>query len=463
MRTLSSLPRRSLTLLTVAAVAVTVLALAPAEQARQPQVASAPRLDSVAAQARASTPVRYPGDASSTTFRGAAFDTCTAPSLGAMRAWRSSRFRGLGIYVSGSERSCAQPELTRGWVRRVTRLGWRLLPIHLGRQAPCTTRTDSATIRRTVAGRQGADAADNAITRANALGIRPGSALYLDVENYNPSRARCRSAVLRFVSGWTRRLHRRGYLAGVYANLSSGAPQLARAYDTGRYLRPDALWIARWDRSPRLFGVSGIPNRYWRNHQRAKQYIGDHTETHGGVRINIDSNRVDAPVATVLRSFRNTKEGALAGRSGPGRRYRAVRSFGAGDRVQVLCQARGSSVRGSSVWDKLGSGVYVPDAHVSTPSQTGFSRRIPQCTYPRQVAGTTRVSLRRGPGPRTAERGRLPGGALAQVVCQRRGGTVGGNNVWHRVRSGAWISDRRLAATGESGLFPGVPRCPLPR
>jgi uncharacterized protein YraI len=338
-------------------------------------------------------------------------------------------------------------------------MGYRLLPIHLGRQAPCTTRRNSAKIRPAVAARQGVNAAVTAIERARALGLRPGSALYLDMEHYNATRARCRVAVLRFISGWTRGLHSRGYLAAVYAGLTSGARDLARNYDNPAYLRPDAIWIARWDGSRRLFGWRGVPDRVWRNHQRAKQYRGDHNERHGGVTINIDSDQIDAPVATVLRTFRATGTDPVPAHSGPGRGLPVVRTIAAGRRVGVLCQARGTLEGQSRVWDKLGNGDYVPDSSVSTPSQTAFHPQIPRCTYPRQVNGTARVMVRTGSGLEFATAGRLAAGSLARVVCQRAGSTVGTTNVWNRLRSGAWVTDARLAGSGSTGFAPGVPRC----
>jgi hypothetical protein len=448
-------PRRGTAVLTLAVAAAATLAFAPPAAVQT----SSPRLAPVAAKAGPTSPVRFPVEAAATMLRGPAFDTCTAPSLRAMSAWRVSRYRGLGIYISGSERSCRQPELTRAWVRRVTQMGYRLLPIHLGRQAPCTTRRNSAKIRPAIASRQGVSAAVTAIERARALGLRPGSALYLDMEHYNATRARCRVAVLRFISGWTRGLHSRGYLSAVYAGLTSGARDLARNYDNPAYLRPDAIWIARWDGSRRLFGWAGIPDRLWRNHQRAKQYRGDHNERHGGVTINIDSDQVDAPVATVLRTFRATGTEPVPARSGPGRGNPVVRTIAAGSRVGVLCQARGTVEGQSRVWDKLGNGDYVPDTSVSTPSQTGFNPRIPRCTYPRQVNGTTRVMRRTGPGLEFATSGRLSAGSLARVVCQRAGTTVGATDVWNRLRSGAWVTDARLASSGSTGFARGVPRC----
>ena len=125
-----------------------------------------------------------------------------------------------------------------------------------------------------------ADAAD-AVVQAQALGILPGSAIYGDMEHYSATDVACRAAVLTYVSAWTKELHRLGYLAGMYTNLSSGARHLSEAYASTAYARVDALWIARWDCITTLTGWAGIPDMQWANHQRGKQYQGDHDETYG--------------------------------------------------------------------------------------------------------------------------------------------------------------------------------------
>ena len=105
-----------------------------------------------------------------------------------------------------------------------------------------------------------ADAAD-AVVQAQALGMLPGSAIYGDMENYSSTDAACRAAVLTYVSAWTKELHRLGYLAGMYANLSSGAKHLSEAYASTAYARPDALWIARWDDSTDADRLGWHPQR----------------------------------------------------------------------------------------------------------------------------------------------------------------------------------------------------------
>src|SRR3954451_5397419 len=93
------------------------------------------------AQAEPTTPITYNAGTTATRFTGLAFDTCTAPTLAQMTAWKASPYKAIGIYFGGVNRSCAQPQLTPAWVTAVTAMGWRLVPIYLGLQAPCGTRT----------------------------------------------------------------------------------------------------------------------------------------------------------------------------------------------------------------------------------------------------------------------------------------------------------------------------------
>src|SRR3990170_1421122 len=109
----------------------------------------------VPVSAEPATPVRYPRASATTTYSGLAFDTCTAPPLSTMRAWRSSPYRAIGVYVGGMNRGCSQPELTPAWVSATTRMGWRLLPTYVGRQPRCGGRGDHVKIRTGIAGAQG--------------------------------------------------------------------------------------------------------------------------------------------------------------------------------------------------------------------------------------------------------------------------------------------------------------------
>lgn len=375
-----------------------------------------------------------------------------------MQAWRASPYDGVGVYLGGANRTCSQPNLTASWVTAVSTMRWRIIPIYMGRQAPCTFRPNAVTFSSTTAATYGKSNAADAVTKAKALGMLPGSAIYGDMEHYDVTDASCRTAVLRFLSAWTKELHRQGYLSGVYAGLNSGARHLSDAYASTSYARPDALWIARWDGVPSLSGWAGIPDSRWAGQQRGKQYRGDHNETHGGVLVNIDSDRFDAPVATVAYSYSVTSSTPLNGRSGPSTSSAIVKTYPAGSTVKVVCQAAGSKVSTTAVWDKLTDGSYVSDYYVSTASNTSYTAPLPRCSYPYQVTATT-VNERTGPGFSYSVVGSLSSGSLGWVTCQRAGSVNGTTSVWDRLTNDHYVTDRYLSTPSATTYSKPIPRC----
>ncbi|OLF05736.1 hypothetical protein BLA60_35075 [Actinophytocola xinjiangensis] len=231
------------------------------------------------------------------TYEGKGFDVCAAPSQATMNAWQASPYRAVGIYSSGDLRACSQPNLTPTWVANQAANGWRFILTDVGRQAPCTSyrlrmSTDPATARQ-----QGRTAAAGAISAATALGFGSGSAVYSDIENYT-STASCKASVLSYVSGWTERLHESGWLSGVYSSASSGIRDLASAYNSSTYLRPDHIWFAWWNDRADTDTGSYAPAEYWPN-ARLHQYAGEVPETWGGVRLSgIDRNYLDVGAGT---------------------------------------------------------------------------------------------------------------------------------------------------------------------
>lgn len=224
------------------------------------------------------------------TYAGAGFDACTAPSSQSMDAWLGSPYHAIGIYVGGVSRACSQSNLTADWVAHQTGNGWHLIPIYVGRQAPCSgyaTRIDPGS-----AFQQGVEAGSDAAAQAAALGLAAGSVLFNDMESYDSNDVACREGVLQFLSGWTAQLHGLGYRSGVYSSASTGIRDLVSIVGSPGYAVPDAVWFARWN------GVATtddpvLPADYWNQHQRIKQYQGGHDESYNGVTINIDSNQLD--------------------------------------------------------------------------------------------------------------------------------------------------------------------------
>ncbi|WP_051107962.1 DUF1906 domain-containing protein [Actinomadura atramentaria] len=221
---------------------------------------------------------------------GRAFDTCAAPSLRTMRAWRSA-YRIANVYIGGVARGCAQPNLTRSWVRRVRALGYRLIPTYVGHQAPCAqfrTRFTPAN-----AAKAGAWNAKNAVARARKLGIPARSPIYFDLEGYDSDDASCRAAAMKFLNAWTRGLRARHYVPGVYSSVGSGIRDLGRARGIAK---PPIVWYAHWDGRTAVYDNPYLDRSWWPPHRRIKQYRGGHRETHGGVALNVDSNAVDGRV-----------------------------------------------------------------------------------------------------------------------------------------------------------------------
>lgn len=232
------------------------------------------------------------------TFTGAGFDTCHAPSLKAMSAWwKSSPYRAIGVYVGGPNRACGDGNLSSGWVHSVNAMGWHLVPIYVGQQAPCEHQPHLGLMNAKNAADDAASAADDATNRAAALGIARGSAIYFDLESYGRKNAACTNTVVRYIGAWVGRLHAHGYLAGVYSSAGSGITDLAHVSIPG-VAKPDALWIARWDNHSTVQDAS-VPNNAWTPHERIKQFTGGHKESHGGVTMSIDRDWLDGPVARI--------------------------------------------------------------------------------------------------------------------------------------------------------------------
>lgn len=401
----------------------------------------------------------YGAGATATRLSGLAFDACQAPSLDALRAWRAeSPYRGVGIYTSGRNRLCdEQPLLTPSYITTAGRMGWRFIPIHVGRQAPCTT-NGWAKISRYVPYSNGQAEADEAVEAVRALGMLSGTAIYLDIEHYDPSDAACARTVLRFVEGWVDRLHQRGFLAGVYSSGSSGVADLVEAYAEPGHSRPDAIWFAHWNKQPTVWNSPYVPEHMWRVYQRMHQYDANpDEETYGGYWINIDANAVHGIFASIRYRYTATSRSPLNVRRGPKTSEPVLRTIPPGAPVEVACQAPGQLVGSTKVWNRLSNGGWVTDAYVSTPSRTGYSYPVPRCSTPFQAMADVR--RRTGPSLGNATVGILTQGSLAHVECQTYGQLVGDTRVWNRLVDGSWVTDDLLRSRSRTGFSFPAPRC----
>ena len=228
------------------------------------------------ASARATVP------AGATDFTGKGFDACTAPSAATMATWlRLSPYRAVGIYIGGSDRACAQPDLTASWVSQQQAAGWHFMPIYVGPQASFGEIHSAAS--------QAVSAAQDAVSQARQLGFGPGTPLYYDMEAYPGT---LNGRVLRFLTSWTRELHTLGYSSGVYSNSLSGIQALASNYTNTADTMPDVIYDALWNGAANTLDPI-LSSTQWAGHHRVHQYQGGQNVTYGGATVNIDQDYLD--------------------------------------------------------------------------------------------------------------------------------------------------------------------------
>jgi hypothetical protein len=220
-------------------------------------------------------------------YHGLGFDACTAPSAAYMKAWRAhSPYRAIGVYVGGSDKACAQPNLTSAWLRNEAAAGWHFLPLYVGPQAGFGELMAPA--------KQGRAAASDAVMQAERLGFSARTPIYYDMEAFAPSRT---GNALRFLSAWTTRLHALGYSSGIYSSSSSGIAVLSQQYSGHKYAMPDVIYDALWNGKKNTSDLVFKAGQ-WANHQRVHQFAGNVVRTFGGDTINIDRDflNVNLPV-----------------------------------------------------------------------------------------------------------------------------------------------------------------------
>jgi photosystem II stability/assembly factor-like uncharacterized protein len=235
----------------------------------------------------------------------AGFDACTLPSISKMQTWwNTSPYWIYGLYLGGisypDPPSCSKADAT--WVGAVRQQGWQFIPTWVGPQAPCSPYKNKMNSDAGIAYQQGRAEAEAAFTAAVSVGlITPNqkTVIYYDLENFGGASDACRLTAKSFINGWTERLHELGQRAGGYG---SGCSSYIRDWTTIANV-PDDIWAASWytpyeyDPYASVFGVLCLDNRLWANHQRIRQYAGDHKEVWGGQSHTIDSDIADGEVA----------------------------------------------------------------------------------------------------------------------------------------------------------------------
>ncbi|HXL88166.1 MAG TPA: glycoside hydrolase domain-containing protein [Streptosporangiaceae bacterium] len=238
-------------------------------------------------------PAASPGPAATEPMPG--FDTCTAPSLRAMRAWRA-KFAATAIYIGGEEMACDYGNLSTEWIKAAEAMGWSLLPTYVGPQASCNA--FSGEIDPKDAAAEGRAAAVDAVADAEMFGLGKGTPVYYDMEAYDNSDARCVMGVLTFLDAWTRQLNADGYVSGVYSSADSGIIDLDTISSVDRHslAEPQQLWFALWDDSNNLNGEPYLTVPLWPPAHRSKQYAGSERVKIHGFALDVDLDLVDSAV-----------------------------------------------------------------------------------------------------------------------------------------------------------------------
>jgi photosystem II stability/assembly factor-like uncharacterized protein len=245
--------------------------------------------------------VFLPGQVITTTGHG--FDRCTLPTPSQMQTWwDNSPYSVWNIYLGGIHFYCPTADLNISWVQSVTQQGWQFILTWVGPQAPCSTKTYRFSSNTTTAYGQGIDEAAAALARADSLGITGDKIIYYDLETYPNPDTTCKNAVNAFLQGWTDWLHLQGDKSGVYAAPCYNNSNMADWWFLNS--PPDDVWIAHWllpagYRPDATVWTICLPDSYWPDHQRLRQYSGDYSETWGGVTMGIDSDVLDGEITAL--------------------------------------------------------------------------------------------------------------------------------------------------------------------
>ena len=99
-----------------------------------------------------------------------------------------------------------------------------MAPLYVGLQSYCVQQGGLALMSAdwNTASYQGAVSANDAVGRANSLGLGPGTPIYFDMEAYNNGDGPCVEVTRAFVTSWTNQLHALGYISAYYSSAASG-------------------------------------------------------------------------------------------------------------------------------------------------------------------------------------------------------------------------------------------------
>ncbi len=171
----------------------------------------------------------------------------------------------------------------------------------------------------------------------------------------------------------------------------------------------------------------------------------------------IDSNVVDAAVATVAHSVATPAGLDLVSRAAPSI-VAAVRN--PGGRLDLVC-VTAPAISGAGAWFQTANGVWVPrSALEGNAAVTRLLGLLPTCATPFQLEpGTT--PLRIGAAESAESPGGLAGGTVAWIVCEQPGTIYARPGFWQRLETGQWVNGVDLLRADDRADAVAVPAGPI--
>lgn len=213
--------------------------------------------------------------------------------------WDNTPYHNIGVYIGGSAASC--PTNSASFVSSLVSMGWHILPLWVGPQAPCSDFASRFSSNTTTAFDQGRDQALAAYQKLVNLGMSTDNTpVIYDLEAFNTGNTTCLNAAKAFIRGWTVQMHvAPAQKAGVYgSSCASGLSSYASISPP-----PDFIDGADWDGIKSTWNLACVSTSWWVNNQRHKQYRGGHSETWNGVTVSVDSDCSNGPVYPGGNSF----------------------------------------------------------------------------------------------------------------------------------------------------------------
>jgi hypothetical protein len=378
---------------------------------------------------------------------GQGFDACGMPTIPQLQTWWNySPYRVVNLYIGGDALANGCTPITKTYVEQMRAQGWAFIPTWVGPQSKCF-RPDITTLPRIsdnldTAFAQGSDEAFFASRRLAELGLTlalddpwsGGSVAYYDLEAYG-SDLTCRTEAKYFIDGWIKHLHDLGNMGGVYS--SAGCSLCWEDYRNIPNV-PDVIWPALWyhnipngnyDPDASVWDLNGyIPTYVWNDHQRIRQYEGDHYETWGGVTLRIDSDVLDGRVAVPYLGTPSAGFSAMQLMNAPvtarfiilNTAFMSTCAWDYGD-GQTWNDPSGKSCVHMHTHTYANPGIYQVSLTVSTPWGTGDASSMPLVLLPT----TTTTIIRTFPNPSRV--GQAVTINYSVVVNDAGGGTPVGN------------------------------------